>query len=453
MDAIKISLGRAQRSPLLFLSRMHSRNLPSLVSTLLLALLTVAPGAQADSLDGTYKASSLRVSWTVGDWSQGCGPRPHGGGQHGGTVQLRSVGAGFVLEGLGRTYSTNECWEQMPGLAPRSRSAGKSAIQTTCSMPPGDPRRATVTTSWFPQGESIHFDETGQYQFVVGKNTCTASVRRTRTLTRVKRSSANKKGRPSAPRVESKSSQEATQPAPQPRTQAPPPPERTSACRHPGAPVRLEVTPRMKLMRPGEEFRFSAIARDKNGCRAPLSANWTLLGDNASRATLDKRGVLRVPHNAQGGTLDIEATVGEKAVRVGARIVSGDEFERLLAGGSFGTRGESLDAAEIVLSSSHVELEKTGVKRQKKSPLLWLLGGLIVLTASAAILLSHRLRRQRIKGRPTPSRGKILDTPPPPATFEAETRPTQRLCPVCGERYEDETLFCPDDGARLMRVN
>jgi hypothetical protein len=58
-------------------------------------------------------------------------------------------------------------WERMPDLTARSHSAGSSTIRTTCKMPAGDPRQATVTTTWYPRGDEIYFDETGQYQFIV----------------------------------------------------------------------------------------------------------------------------------------------------------------------------------------------------------------------------------------------------------------------------------------------
>ncbi len=437
---------------------MNRLQRPALLS---IGAMLIATVAKADSLDGTYTASSLRVSWSIGDWGDDCGPRPSGGGEAGGTVTLTSSGAGFRLNGLGRSYSTSECWEQMPGLAARSRSTGSTAIQTTCTMPPGDPRRAKVTTSWFLKEDKILFDETGQYQFAVSKSTCTASVRRTRTLTRVraKSSPAASSPVPSPPKGASPKTAQA-KPATITNTKPPPPPERASACLRPGPAVSLEVTPKTKLMRPGERFQFSAIARDKNGCRSPVATRFELLAETT--ATVSETGVLSVPSDAQGGTLSIKASVGAQSVTVGARIVSNDEFEKLLSGGSYGTLGESLDAAEITLATGHVELAEAGPHvPPRKSFLIWVLGGLVLMAGLATLLLLHRMRRNRDAAARTWAKRRASDSarteatppaPPIPAPRASELD-LKRLCPVCGKRYEEGTQFCTEDGARLMRAN
>lgn len=393
-------------------------------------------------------------------------------------MTLTSVGAGFQLSGFGRNYSSAQCWEQMPGLATRSRSAGKSAIQTTCSMPPGDPRRATVITTWYPRGETITFDETGQYQFTLSGSNCTASVRRSRTLTRVKSAtpssskthatvsspSAGSAAPPQSPRVVVPSSQPSNQ-ATAINAAPPPLPEQAAHCRAPGPPVRLEVTPRHKLMRPGEKFQFSAIARDKNGCRAPVLTSWKLI--RGEGAELSSNGTLTVPEGAHGATLQIQATVAQQSVTVTANVVSGQEFEDLLSAGSYGVLGESLDAAEVNLASGHVELEELGAnEKSNKLPLLWLFMALLGIAGVAIYVLIRRQHTHKEVTVPTSARRSsdstftegvepgaetLLERDPQSPT--ADPQQFKRLCPVCGTRYEPGTQFCAQDGARLMRVN
>ena len=440
----------------------------------------IAVSAKADSLDGTWTASALRVSWSIGDWGKDCGPRPSGGGEPGGSVTITSSGAGFTLSGLGRNYSSSQCWEQMPGLATRSRSTGKDAMQITCTMPPGDPRHAKVTTSWFPQGDTIVFDETGQYKFAVLESTCTASVRRTRTLTRIKtaargptppKAAVGSAPSSSPPRATNTEGTPAIDGPPSTQAAPPPPPERSTACRTPGPPVRLEVTPRTKLMRQGENFQFSAIARDRAGCRAPVATVWRLVG--TSSATLTAGGMLKVPADAPGEKLEIEASVAAQAVRVSARIVSAQEFDQLLEGGHFGTLGESLDGAEIALASGYVQLDETKpVPAKKPSKLLWGLGGLIALSAVATFALLRRTKRRtdprtarrlddsvRSSSDSVVTEGESTDTAltsshiATPAAEHMTPPVRKRLCPVCGKRYEEGTAFCAEDGARLMRGN
>lgn len=436
---------------------VHASKLGRVVGTLMCLFAALA---QADSLDGTWKASPLRVSWSVGDWGSDCGPRPSGGGEPATTFTLTSTASGFTLSGGGRTYSTGQCWEQMPGLAARSRSAGGSVMQTTCTMPPGDPRHAKVTTSWYPDGEKIVFDEVGQYRYVIGSSTCTASVRRTRTLTRTARlptsnaTQASKK--PAAAPLQTPSPL-----AGYLRTSLndpPPPPERAPLCAQLGPPVRLEVVPRTKLMRPGESFHFVATARDAKGCRVPVATSWKLTRPS-NDVTLSSAGELQASAQAHGARVEIEASVANQSVKVSALVVSQEEFNQLLAAGTYGTLGESLDSAELTLATDHVELDSPGAAPTRgPSILLWLLGLLSALVAGATVLLVRRRNQHQgeiaaenqrdsvvIEARPTPP---PISIAPPPAPS-----PTRRTCPVCGKRYEEGTMYCTDDGARLMRAN
>lgn len=441
--------------------RAHHPVHPRLVLGILAILLSfVTSTTYAADLNGTWNASSLRVSWSIGDWGKSCGPRPSGGGERGGTVTLTQTGSDFKLSGLGRSYSSNQCWEQMPGLSSRGHSAGSSAIQTTCKMPAGDPRQATVITTWYPRGDKLYFDETGQYQFVLKGSNCTASVRRTRVLSRVVEKEAPdplsetdaEKKEPDPPTKSALTTTKKETPSAAP----PPPPARASHCENAGKAVSLEVTPKTKLMRVGESFEFQAIARDKKGCRAAVDTKWSLTSGQGGMLTPD--GKLSVSKEAPNGTLTLKAEVDDKSVIVTARIVTDEEFERLIAGGEYGVMGESLDAASIELSTTHVEFDsETESGDENRRPLLLgLVFGLLVLAGAAAFLV---LRRGKSSG-PSPVDNEVPDEVPPleaptqaaPAPVVEPPKPV-RLCPVCGKRYDDGTMFCGEDGARLVRAN
>lgn len=423
-------------------------------------LFLVTSTTYAADLSGTWSASSLRVSWSIGDWGGACGPRPSGGGESGGTVTLTQTGSDFKLSGLGRSYASNQCWEQMPGLSARSHSAGSSAIQTTCKMPAGDPRQATVITTWSPRGDKLYFDETGQYQFVLKGSNCTASVRRTRLLSRVV---SEPEAEPLTAEKASSKTAEPTAASPPslkksaPSVAPPPPPARASHCESTGKAVSLEVSPKTKLMRVGESFEFQVIARDESGCRATVNTKWALL--SGSGGTLSPNGTLTVPADAPTGTLTLEASVDDQSVKVAARIVTDEEYEALIAGGEYGVMGESLEAASIALSTAHVEFDAgTGDEEEGNKSTLLLLLVLVALSGIGAFLVMRKSGAKKAArphhevpaeapeakepARPEP------EAPPPP-----EVRKPARLCPVCGKRYEDETLFCGEDGARLVRSN
>ncbi len=347
----------------------------------------------------------------------------------------------------------------MPGLSSRGHSAGNAAIQTTCKMPALDPRQATVITTWYPRGDKLYFDETGQYQFVLKGSNCTASVRRTRVLTRVV-----EKDEPE-PLSEKSTAKEVTEPEKKttattkketPTSAPPPPPARASHCEDAGRAVSLEVTPKTKLMRVGESFEFQAIARDAKGCRAAVDTKWSLTSGQGGTVTSD--GKLSVSPEAPNGTLTLKAEVDDKSVTVSARIVTDEEFEKLIAGGEYGVMGESLDAANIELSTSHVEFdaETESGEDDNKTLLLGLVFGLLVLVGAAAFKLSRRGKASPPALADNEVPAEAYDPGPPapaaPEPPEQSTKPV-RLCPVCGKRYDDGTMFCGEDGARLVRAN
>ena len=451
---------------------------------LVLAVVGLAKTSRAEDLSGTWKASPLQVSWAVGDWGKACGPRPGGGAEPGGVVQITSTGSmGFTLQGLGRTYSSGQCWEQMPGLSPRGKTLSSTTIQTTCRMPTGDPRQAKVVTSWYPRGNEIYFDEAGQYQFVVSGSNCTASVRRTRVFSRVVDTPAAPLDDPSP--TSQRSAQDASNRAPTTsgaRTpERPPTPERSSRCARPGEPVSAEITPKSKLMRSGESFRFEAVARDAAGCRVPIPTHWKLQTATPG-VSVDQDGRLQVQKDAPPGQLTLLASIGRQQVEVGARIVNTEEYEALIAGGTYGAQGESLEAATVQLASNHVEFEKPIAPRpQEFGGLRWALVGALgaILAGLAAFIWKGRRtgRPPAANSVPTAGESSARDTPEEqtprrlseaqvamaatqaagsaPALFapSAERETPRRLCPVCGRRYDSATVFCVEDGARLMRMN
>jgi hypothetical protein len=222
--------------------------------------------------------------------------------------------------------------------------------------------------------------------------------------------------------------------------------------------VSFEVAPKTKLMRVGESFEFQVIARDENGCRAAVNTKWELV--SGSGGTLSPNGTLTVPENAPTGTLTLRASVEDKSVDVAARIVTDEEYETLIAGGEFGVMGDSLDAASITLSTAHVEFdaETAGEDEGDRSALVLLLSVLLALLGGATYLLTRKTGKKTVarthNEAPAEAAWPLEPTPaepvPPP---EPEVRKPVRLCPVCGKRYEDDTMFCGEDGARLVRAN
>ena len=133
------------------------------------AAVWVAATARADSpYAGQWKQSPLKEEFTVQQWLPGCGPAPvsrsAGGGE---TITVTPDGDELTFSGGGRTFKTNQCYDDMPTLVRESHSRDPSGKlwRTHCATPAGDPRRATMNTLVQVTSDShIDLAETGLKQ-------------------------------------------------------------------------------------------------------------------------------------------------------------------------------------------------------------------------------------------------------------------------------------------------
>jgi hypothetical protein len=425
--------------------------------------------AAAEEPSGAWTASPLVVSWSVIEWPAACGPRPSGGGEAGGAVTLTPSGRDFRLSGLGRNTSTARCWEQMPGLAPVAHSAGSELVSTTCRMPAGDPRQATVVSTWRRAGDGIHFEESGEYRYVTGDSICAARARRTRVLRRVPETPAElpalEGGSPSAgaqaPAAPGPAATTSAASAASPAAAAP----TGQRCRAPGPVARLEITPRTKLLRAGESFVFRAQAYDATGC--PLAARPVFApGEASAPATVAPEGRVTVRADAPTGTLRLRAALGVRTELLGVRVVSAEDFAALEAAGELDAAG-NLGAPEPGAPSGQLGLGREEQPRSRRALLAGL--GVLVLALGGAALAAlwgrRGGRRRKVpteddledEGDAAPAEAATPREPPSAATTAAaaplDAQPTERVCPLCGLTYRPDATFCGRDGARLVRRN
>jgi hypothetical protein len=386
---------------------------------------TIASSARAESpkLDGLWTASALRSDWNVGDWGAACGPRPQGGNEAGGSVTVAVQGSELVLNGLGRTYTTSQCWEQYPGLARVSHTSGASSWRTVCKTPAGDARQATVITNLSGGGSRLNFDETGQYQFVIKGQNCTASVRRTRSFTRVD---------PAAPALPASQAEK---------------PKRPPRCERVGLPERLEVRPSRKLMRPGESFIFRSNVVDRAGCSVGVAPVFRVQ-TGGEHVELTAAGKITVADDAPESEVRLQASVGDRALGVVVEIVSRERYEALLQQGSFNAEGESSEAAVARIASSSMG-SGSGVtedgSRAQKMRFVALIGALALAFGVLGLVLSRRSRKRAAppSSRSPASAGTVRPLPPLPT-------PHGKVCPTCRSEYPAHEEFCATDGNRLI---
>lgn len=386
-------------------------------------------GARADTpaFSGRWSATAMRVDWKIGDWGSPCGPRPSGGGTPGGAVTIQQSGSELTLSGTGRSYSTSECWEQFPGLVRVGHTTGPRSWRTICKTPPGDPRQATVVTTLTATSDAqLSFDETGQYQFVLEGQNCTASVRRTRMLTRIPAAVAPT----AAP----------SSPAPKPSA----PPARAARCATTGLPERLEVRPSRKLMRPGESFTFRASVVDRAGCPLPITPTWRVVaGTNAVQ--LDAPGKISIHVDAAESEARLQAAVGDRAVAVVVEIVSRDRYDALLREGSFNAEGESTEAAVARIATESIGTRGTIARedaRGRRLAFVAIVGTLALGLGTLGLLLVRRSRKQRRSALALQSRAAVALPEAPKSSV--------MLCPTCREEFPPDATFCAFDGNRLV---
>jgi len=412
------------------------------VMSLALVGLLGAPFAQADSpisFAGQWTASALTTAWSVGDWGDACGPRPSGSSERGGSVSIQQVGADLVVNGLGRSYNTTSCWEPLPGLLRTSHSAGARTWRTTCKSPAGDPRQSNLVTSITALDDNtLVFDETGQYQFVIKGQNCTASARRSRSFRRVIAGATSPEGvATTAPTTSAAPAALPTAAEPSEGTKA-----STPACASPGPPARIEVRPSHKLMRPGETFGFGAAVVDARGCALGLVPAFRLEGGPAG-VSVTGAGKVSVTEGSEEGEVEVVAAVGARSVRAQLTIVSRERFDAMLAQGGFDPSGASPDAAVARFESGSVGSHGTVLEDdsgRKRALFVGIVGATALALGVVGLLLVGRSRRRAAAAktdvRITTS---AVPTPRPPA-----------VCPTCRDEYPPDAQFCPKDGNRLV---
>lgn len=365
------------------------------------------------------------MSWQLGDWGKACGPAPSGGGEGGGTVTVVQNGAELAFSGAGRAYTTAECWEQYSGIQRISHSASARSFQNVCKTSAGDPRQAKVVTTITATDNRIAFDETGQYQFVIEGQNCTASVRRSRTYTLLKRLGEETPSTPSAAPV------------------SPPAPVRAARCENTGLPERLEVRPSHKLMRPGETFEFRTTVLDANGCALPVTPTWRVLS-GATLLSVQAPGKVTVNPSAAESKASLEVTLGDRSVRVDVEIASKERYDAVLQAQGLSESGESKDAAVTRVASQSMGAREVVARDEAPTQSRWVVG----LAGAAALVLGllgfFLVRRSRAAAEaPSPEAA--------PSQPRAAPAPGgAKACPTCREEFPPEAEFCPNDGNRLV---
>jgi hypothetical protein len=418
-------------------TRMRRLTLLPFLIALFLCVLASHAHADTPTLAGRWSATPMRSDWIIGEWGSACGPAPSGGGAAGGSVSITSSGSELYMSGAGRDYSTTECWEQFPGLSRVSHSGGLRGWRNTCKTKSGDPRQATLVTTISASDNSISFDETGQYQFIIAGQNCTASVRRTRGLTLVQREGE------SAPVVPPAATPAAAPTVDAPAVATP----AAKVCKDPGAPARLEVRPATKLLRPGESFEFHSAVLDAAGCALPLSPVWKVVTDHAA-IELTGAGKVHVPDGAAESTVELQATLAGRAAKVVVEIASQERYDALLAQKGLNAEGESSEAAVARIATTALgggNVVTHDDSQRRRILFVGVVGGTALVLGLLGFALVQHSRRKPPEPEIRTPRARLAA-----AITPTNLQPLGKVCPTCREEYPSEAAFCPNDGNRLV---
>lgn len=394
------------------------------------------------TLSGRWSASTMRTNYTAEPWGAACGPKPGGESDPGGIVTIVQQGKGLTLAGVGRSFVSNSCWEAIPGGRIVSHSAAERGWRTVCQSAAGDPRRTAVTTTMTATDDRIDFAEVGQFEFVIGGDTCHAVMRRSRIYTLVEREGETRPV-PLAPAV--------PPPADEKPVAAPADNARAN-CADPGPPSRVEVSPSRKLLRAGDEYSFRVRVLDRNGCLLDQPVSWRVVAAS-SAIELSAKGVVKVRPNATEGATEIAASIQDRSVTVTVDVVSETRYEELLAAGAFNSAGENQDKVVTTLVSSTLGT-KTAVlenaAQKRRGIFIVTISAIAAILAGAALWMAISRRKtkqpaaQLSSSNGTDDPFRTVEGPPPGGS------PAVLICPTCQEEYPLEQKYCAIDGSRLI---
>jgi len=456
-----------------------------LVLTLLALTLSQKAAAEGASLAGAWSAGALSEVVTVHSWPEECGPKPKGGNAGSGGYTISLVGDELIFSGA-RPFRSDECWDRESAKRV-SHSATPSARswKTRCESPAGDARKATITTLVrATDDDTIVMSESAKYEApapTAGAGACSVTVDRSRLYKRVGATTASTSATATASATTAPTpSVSATATAPTATATVTKP-----ACDTVGEARTLEVRPKKKILRAGEQFDLVARLLDDKGCELTQKPTFKLAPESTGSATtiaVDANGKVSAKASAEPGKVSIVVEAAGKSVKVEVEVVSDARWAELLGSGSLEDAGE--EPAVVVVSGGGGAVGSTPAKPaagggESRRQFAWLavVGGGCTLLLLVALILWRRGDAPKTPSEPVPlapvkprhgphtpmpiAAPAFVSPPPPPGASAAPpvapagtavgfADPRAKRCPLCGTAAPFEAEFCPNDGQRLV---
>jgi len=220
-------------------------------------------------------------------------------------------------------------------------------------------------------------------------------------------------------------------------------------------------------MRPGEDFSFRAWITDAQGCRLDLRPSWVITPADP-KIQVDSLGNVKVAADAGEGRRDIIVTVADQKVRVSVDVASVEHYESLLASSGLNARGEAEESAIAVITTSSLGGGSSVAEdkaRKRKTIFVAIVGTAALALAGAGLVLLRRGAKKQKKLEEEQARLDELAQLEEQERAQskrqrheviASNRPAHGLpdvmCPVCRAEFPPGSLFCPNEGTRLVQV-
>ena len=405
--------------------------------------------ADAPTLAGTWSAGPLSETVTVTAWVDECGPKPKAHSLAGGSYKVVTSGDELVFSGP-QSFRTDVCFTQEETRrVSHSATPALRTWKTHCESAPGDPRKASITTVVRAQSDDvIVLTESAHYSTTMATGSCAADVDRVRTFSIVAR-----EGAPTASATVTASAS-TSKPPPPPVKTAPPAP----SCDTVGAPAVVEVRPKRKVLRPGEQFDFKARVLDAAGCEVPTKLVFRLSPESstATSVVVEATGRVRVHADAEpiAVSIVVEAPTLTKSARVDLEVVSDERYQELLGTADLDDGGVEDQAVSVVLSTDATTTTVLPPKPDEgpRRRFAWIaiaFGSGTLLALGALVFFRSRAasaRRARVGAAPS----RTIEMAPAAAPHPEPLGVRIRICPACAARYPEDASFCPVDGQRLL---
>lgn len=447
----------------------QSRHLHSASLLALLGALALSFKASADAPAQRFTSEPGRVEAQIGEWPDACGPRPA-------SVVLRAEGVVEIAESAGqleirgtRTRRTDRCWSENRNIQKVAASAQGNSWRVVCRTPPAEPRAETSTVTITRLDASISAREETTYDWSVDGNRCRGTLTTTRKYTLLA-------GPPS------------TDPVPSPNDE----PAGSARCEVTGPPAALRLSPASVEIAPGGRACVQARVVDASGCpvRDAMPPAFSLEKPPGRAGRLDGTCFFAADSSAEAeGTFRIVATAANLRAQATV-LVKSQDFSDIRAIRTPNAHGDpNVAGAE---STGGAGLRAGSTSPQSSSRGLAIALGLGIVGIIVVALLALRQRRAPEPVTEDDPFESFSPTPPvsPPLapTTESKICPVCRLghagsatvcvrdgtplvpyskftknrgatngdkpriCPKCGDRFDEGVAFCGKDGARLERA-